>query len=405
MRANPVVGRIQGGQGFFPMPLARLPIAVRAAALLAALAALHAGAAQTIIVAPGGPPGTLAEALDRAGDGDTVAVLPGTYRGETAVIVHKRLTIRGIGARPVFVADGQVAEGKAIWVVRDGTVDIENIEFRGARASDRNGAGVRFEKGRLTVRRCAFVDNQNGILAANFPDSELNIEDSEFAELPEQDGRNHLLYAGAIARLSVRGSRFHRGALGHLIKSRARETVLAYNLIHDGPAGNASYEVDLPNGGDALLIGNVLGKGQRRDNPVLVSYGSEGPRWPRNRLRLAHNTLVNDGWAPAWFLRVWGDRLATEVEVRALNNLSVGIGSFALTARGRFDGNWPATLGMLAGPEVLDFALAPGSWLRGRVDDPALAGAEFVPRFEFRLPVGTVPLLPPEAWSPGAFQR
>src|SRR5688572_19413442 len=102
-------------------------------------------AAETIIVGKDGPIRTFAEAVRVARDGDTIAILPGEYRGDIAVIDQKRLTVRGIGARPIFVADGKVAEDKAIWVVRDGDVTIENIEFRGARAPDLNGAGIRFQ--------------------------------------------------------------------------------------------------------------------------------------------------------------------------------------------------------------------------------------------------------------------
>ena len=373
------------------------------ALLLAALCATVS--ARTIVVGPGGQPSTFAAAVAEAVDGDTIAILPGTYPRDVAVIRQKKLTIRGIGERPVFAADGADAEGKAIWVVRDGEVTIENVAFQGARVSDRNGAGIRFERGRLVVRNCRFVDNQNGILTAGFEDAELFVFDSEFSDLPAQDGRNHLLYAGTIGKLHVQGSRFHRGALGHLIKSRARQTFIGYNLLQDGPEGNASYQVDLPNGGDATLIGNVIAKGPRRDNPVAVSYGAEGPKWPRNRLVLAHNTFVNEGWSPTWFLRVHADRLAAPVDVRALNNLTVGVGTLGTGNPGRFDGTWAATSAMLNGPDLLDYTLPAGSWLRGRVDDPALAGDLFVPRFEFRLPVGTVPLLPPRAWAPGAFQR
>jgi hypothetical protein len=372
-----------------------------------ALAALVAwpAAARTIVVGPGGQPSTFAAAVAEAADGDTIAVLPGTYRRDVATITQKKLTIRGIGERPVFEAAGADAEGKATWVVRDGDITIENIAFHGARVSDRNGAGLRFERGRLVVRNCRFVDNQNGILTAGFENAELFVFDSEFSDLPAQDGRNHLLYAGAIARLVVQGSRFHRGALGHLVKSRAKESVIAYNLLQDGPQGNASYQIDLPNGGDAVVIGNVVAKGPRRDNPVAVSYGAEGPKWPVNRLVVSHNTFANEGWSPTWFLRVHADRLGAEPEVRALNNLLVGPGVLGLNNPGRFDGSWPAAASMLNAPELLDYTLPPDSWLRGRVDDPALAGEAFVPKREFRLPVGTVPLLPPARWAPGAFQR
>jgi len=361
--------------------------------------------AETIVVGLGGRPATFAEAVRAARDGDTIAVLPGAYHGDVAVIGQKRLTIRGVGPRPVFMAGGKIAEGKAIWVVRDGDIVIENIEFRDARADDLNGAGIRFENGRLTVRRCGFFNNQNGILTANFLDAELLIEDSEFADLPGMTGQNHLLYVGSIGKMTVRGSRFHRGALGHLIKSRARESTIVYNLIADGPSGNASYEIDLPNGGVATLIGNVVAKGPNRDNPVVVAYAAERSKWDRNVLVLSHNTLVNDGWRPAWFLRVWSDRLPANAEIRAINNLTVGLGLFSLAAKGAFDGNWPALPSMLVDPVYLDFALAKDSMLRGRAVDPAIAGPELVPRFEFQLPIGIVPLATPAAWSPGAFQR
>jgi len=378
-----------------------------AAVLLAFIACWcpYGVAADTIVVGQGGQSRTFAEAVRVARDGDTIAVLAGEYRGDVAIIEQKRLTIRGIGAAPVFVADGKVAEDKAIWVVRDGEIVIENIEFRGARATDRNGAGIRFENGRLTVRRCRFFDNENGILSGNSHDDELLVEDSVFTQLPSIAGQNHLIYIGMIAKASIRGSRFHRGALGHLIKSRARENVIAYNLIVDGPQGNASYEVDLPNGGMATLIGNVIAKGPSRDNPVVVAFAAEGSKWDRNALVLSHNTLVNEGWRPAWFLRVWSNRLPPEATVRAINNLSVGIGLFTLAAPGDFDGNWPALRAMLAAPDVLDFSLPPGSILRGRAADPAVAGPDYVPRFEFQAPIGTVPIAAPSQWSPGAFQR
>lgn len=77
----------------------------------------------------------------------------------------------------------------------------------------------------------------------------------------------HLLYVGRIARLTMEGSRFHDGNDAHLIKSRARVTELRHYLIWDGAGGRASYELDLPNGGNATLIGNILGKSTTPTNP------------------------------------------------------------------------------------------------------------------------------------------
>ncbi len=366
-----------------------------------------AARAATLTVGAGAEFTSLAQAVRQARDGDTIVVLSGEYRGDVAVLQQRKLTIRGLGRRPVFIADGKHAEGKAMLVVRNGDILIENIEFRGARVPDGNGAGIRFERGRLQVRACAFFDNQNGLLTANFEDAELSIEDSEFAQAPPVEGKlHHLLYVGRIASLKVSGSRFHQGHVGHLLKSRARRTELAYNLLVDGAGGRASYEVDLPNGGDALLIGNVIAQSSSTENPVVVAYGAEGKAWARSRLRMSHNTLINDGDGPAWFLRVWTDRLPPNTPVQAVNNLSVGVGVFALGAQGDFKGNFPAIGPMLDDPDTLAFALKPNSLLRGRGVDPRRAfDVDLSPKAEFRLPIGTRPLPELQRWSPGAFQR
>lgn len=109
-------------------------------------------------------------------------------------------------------------------MIRNGEFIVDNIEFRNARVADGNGAGIRFERGRLEVLNSHFIDNQNGILTANQHDAELVIRDSLFADAPHPNlTLPHLLYVGKIARLELTGNRFHNGYEGHLIKSRARE--------------------------------------------------------------------------------------------------------------------------------------------------------------------------------------
>ena len=156
---------------------ARLGLSCALFVLVTVLAERSDGA--TITVDPQGEVPTIAEAAKIAQDDDVVEILPGNYRGDVAVWLQKRLTIRGIGETPTLNADGKSAEGKAIWVFRDGEFVVENVAFEGARVADRNGAGIRFERGKLTVRRCRFTDNENGLLTANFVDSELVIEDSQ----------------------------------------------------------------------------------------------------------------------------------------------------------------------------------------------------------------------------------
>ena len=381
---------------------------LRALPLCVALFAAAPAAAATWRVGADGDVARLADALRRAADGDLILVAAGDYHGDVGVIRQKRLTIRGVGARAVFHADGQSAEGKAQLVVKDGEITIENLAFVGTRVPDRNGAGIRFEHGQLTVRRCAFFDNQNGILTSNFDDARLTIEDSEFGAAPGTAGHlDHLLYAGRIAEATIRGSRFSQGHTGHLIKSRARRTTIEYNLIVDGPKGAASYEVDLPNGGMARVVGNVIGQSARAQNLALVSFGAEGQPWPQSALVMAFNTLINDAAADAAFLRAWPERLPPTTTAELLDNLTIGPGRLASGLPGRAEGNVAATKADLNDPDALDFALVPTSRWRGRAaaSRPADGTDVITPRAEFVLPAGTRGLAPRADWSPGAVQR
>ena len=364
-------------------------------------------AAAVIRVGPGEAFTRIADAAKAARDGDIVEILPGEYRGDVTVWNQKRLLIRGIGERPVLIADGKNAEGKAIWVIRNGDIQIENIAFHGARASDGNGAGMRFERGRLEVRDSHFVDNQTGILTANFEDAELIIRDSLFAQAPRQtQPLPHLLYVGRIARFEISGSRLHQGYHGHLVKSRARYNDIRYNLLLDGPGGEASYEIDLPNGGLAFLIGNIIGQSAGTQNPVVIAYGAEGKAWPDSALYLSHNTLLSDRLTGTWFLRTFSDKLPGNVEVLGINNITAGIGAFTLAASGDFRGNVPLPPGGLLAPDTLDFRPSGAELLRHLTTPAGSArGVSLVPEAEFALPIGTRPLTPSPDWLPGALQN
>lgn len=381
-------------------------------ALLAALLTLPATAvrAQKIVAGADGQPLALADAVALARDGDTIELLPGEYRGGL-VLDKRRLTLRGVGKVTVKGADklqGSNNGPKALWTVRGGDVTIENIVFRGARGVDGSAAGVRQEGGRLTLRLCQLFDNEHGLLAINDDRAELIVENSVFGMAPKVvGGLHHLLNAGRIDKLSITGSRFQQGFEGHLIKSRARQTFIGYNIIHDGIRGGASYEIDIADGGLATVIGNVIGQGAESQNPTLVAYGTEGRGWEKNTLLLAHNTLIHNGWLPAWFLRAFPDRLPTGAEVHAINNLIVGPGVFWLGAAGNFAGNRHASGNMLRDIETYGFELPPGSIWRGSGVDPRqIAGHDLSPKREFEWPVGTRELPAGQSsWSPGAYQR
>ncbi|MBL8393864.1 MAG: hypothetical protein JNK99_03805 [Candidatus Accumulibacter sp.] len=281
-------------------------------------------------VSPDGPIRRIAEVARLARNGDIVEIEAGDYHQDVAVWEQTRLTIRGVGGAARLLADGRSAEGKAIWVIRRGEFDISNIDFIGARADDANGAGIRFEGGRLRLRGCLFWNNQMGLLASDetTPTSELIIEDSEFAYSYVNNQRwGHNLYVGKIRSLTVSGSYFHHAGIGHLLKSRAGVNDIRYNRLTDEIGGRASYELEFPNGGVARVIGNLIQQQSGTENSVIVSFGAEGYVWPLNTLYLASNTLINDHPHGGTFLRVarGSDHVITA------NNLLVGHGGYQVS--------------------------------------------------------------------------
>lgn len=280
-------------------------------------------------VGPGGALPSIADAARLAKDGDVVEIEAGDYHGDVASWHQNRLTIRGVnGAARIFAA-GRIAEGKAIWVFKRGEIDIANIDFVGARASDQNGAGIRLERGRLRIRACLFWDNQMGLVTASVPhaiDTSLEIDASEFAYSHVSGRWGHNLYVGAIDRLRVTGSYFHHASNGHLLKTRAAVNEILYNRLTDENGGRASYEANFPNGGKVLMLGNIVHQQKATENGIIISYGEEGYRWSANELVLSNNTLVNDLTHSGAFVRVAPGR----VNVVSSNNLLVGRGNFLI---------------------------------------------------------------------------
>jgi len=260
-------------------------------------------------------------AADFAVDGDIVEIDGhGFYRGDVAVWKQNNLTLRGVNGRPHLQAAGKSAGHKGIWVIKGNNVVVENIEFSGAKVPDRNGAGIRQEGNHLTVRNCFFHHNQNGILAGKNTDSDILIEHSRFQENGAGDGRSHNIYIGNVRELVLRFNIIRGARVGHNIKSRASRNIIEYNIIRDGLNGTASYQIDLPNGGYSVLLGNSIQQGPYAENYVLVAYGAEGLKNSDNRLYMASNTLVNDRHNGVFV------KIARNARAWLYNNLFVGKG-------------------------------------------------------------------------------
>ena len=342
---------------------------------------------------------TLSAASRLAKDGDIIEVDGGDYVGDVAVWTQNDLTIRANNGRARLLAQGASAESKGIWVVRGGKFTVEGFDFVGATVSDRNGAGIRFEKGDLRVENCRFLENDNGILTGSNPDSTLEIVNSEFGNNGFGDGQSHNLYVGAIGLLKVTGSYFHHARVGHLLKSRAGRNLIFYNRLTDEIGGGASYELEFPNGGLAYVIGNLIQQSSTTENPTVISFGAEGYRAQSNRLFLVNNTLVDMRPQGGQFLRVKGG-----ANVFAVNNLLVGKSTLESGVAGDYRNNFNVDLDEFVLAVREDFHLKPGSKLIGKaVMVDAIDGVALRPMAEYKHP-RSVRALRGGAISPGAMQ-
>jgi hypothetical protein len=234
---------------------------------------------------------TVASAVAAARDGDVVQVQAGTYTNDFAT-VNKQISIVGVGGMARLVATQAIPNGKGI-LVTSKNITLDHLEFSGARVADRNGAGIRYEGGNLTIEKCYFHDNENGILANPVAAGNIVISGSEFARNGYGDGYTHGIYVNRIASLQVSNSYFHHTKVGHHIKSRASRTTIDGNRIDDGSGGTASYNIDLPNGGVAVVTNNNIVQSATSQNPTLIHFGGEGAPYAGSSLRVGNNILQN----------------------------------------------------------------------------------------------------------------
>ncbi len=253
-------------------------------------------------------------------DGDSILIYDGNYVGDVGVWDKNSLIIKGIG-NPHLMANGQNAQGKAIWVTTGDSIYIENIEFSGATVPDKNGAAIRAEGLNLTISKCYFHDNENGILVSNNPDINLFIEFSEFGNNGYGEGFTHSVYVGHNHSFTMQYCYFHHAKVGHHVKSRAQNNFIKYNYITDEEDGNSSSLIDLPNGGFSIIIGNILFQGPKAENGRLISYGLEGLTNTYNKLRVVNNTLISEKQMAIFLMT---DPNAMDVQI--VNNLLIGNG-------------------------------------------------------------------------------
>ncbi len=294
-------------------------------------------------------------------DGDTIEIDAGLYTGNVTKWFANNLVIRAVGNGFAHLeAAGNYSEGKAIWVIKGANCTVEGIEFSGCQVPDHNGAGIRQEGQNLTLRNCYFHHNEMGILTSNDGVSNFVFESCEFSHNGYGDGFSHNIYVGNVNSLTMRYCYSHDAHIGHLVKSRARYNNLYYNRL-TGENGDGSYEVDMPNGGQAILIGNIIEQSPNSQNGGIISFGLENQSHPEQQIVLSHNTIVNDRFSGR-FLQYSN---ATTL-VKLVNNLFLGPGTLLQGTSSVMDTThniWLTNIadGMLSDPVSYEYRPTAGS--------------------------------------------
>ncbi len=239
---------------------------------------------------------TVESALASATDGSTVRILPGVYR-DGGILRANGVRVEAEGA---YLFDASW-EGKANLVTKGSNTVIEGLRCSHIRVPDANGACIRAEGPNLTLRNVYFHDSQAGVLSGRTA-GRIVIEDSAFERLGNrgtESGNSHGLYIGSIEEFVLRGSRVVESTgEGHEVKSRAARTVIEECIIAS-LTGRDSRQIDLPNGGDIVIRGNVLEKGPNSESRQVIAIGMErgrdhGTDHHFNQSLIENNTVLVD---------------------------------------------------------------------------------------------------------------
>lgn len=191
------------------------------------------------------------------------------------------------------VLDGVACEGKAALVLRGRAARIEGLVFANIRVPDRNGAGIRLEKGDLTVSQAWFRDSEQGILTANGERGTIAIDKSTFTRLGTCEGAGgcaHSIYVGDYGALTVTRSRFEAGRGGHYVKTRTPRVAIINSSFDDSGGKGTNYMIDLSAGATGQISGNWFVQGRDKENySALIAVAPEGRINPSAGLTIAGN--------------------------------------------------------------------------------------------------------------------
>lgn len=274
------------------LPVVTSALAIAALALLPS-PLISQGTDQPFTIAGSGKQfASLQDAVNAIGEGEgTIVVAPGTWR-DCAVQSTGSVTYKA--ATPgTAIIDRRTCEGKAALVLRGRSATVDGLIFQNMKVPDRNGAGIRIEKGDLTVRNATFRESEEGILSSDDPNGNILIEQSTFSRLGRCDGGvscAHSVYIGNFGSLTVRKTRFEKGNGGHYLKSHAATIEVTDSTFDDVQGKGTNYMIDLPIGARGLIARNLFVQGEDKENhSAFIAVAAEGRKRDSSGLKIEDN--------------------------------------------------------------------------------------------------------------------
>lgn len=270
---------------------------------------------------------SLADAVSRIGNGSgTIEVQPGTWR-DCVVQEAGSITYRAITPGSA-IFDGGVCEDKATLVLRGRSARVVGLIFQNIAVRDENGAGIRLERGDLTVINSLFRDSQQGILTGANTSGRIVIDRSSFSGLGLcASDCAHSIYIGDYGALTVTRSRFEKGQGGHYVKSRAAQVSITDSSFDDSKGNGSNYMIDLPGGASGEITRNIFVQGENKENwSAFIAIAAEGRSYSSAGLQIFDNsaTLAPGVSRNTWFVANWSRDAIPLGE----NRLGKGVGPY-----------------------------------------------------------------------------
>lgn len=303
--------------------------ATLAASLLAPASAADKPLAPYTVVESGRSYVRLQDAVDAIGNGKGTIRFASMRFADCAVQKGGDITYQA-AVPGEAVLEGVTCNEKAALVLGGRNARIEGMVFAEMRVDDKNGAGIRLERGNLTVVQTWFRDSEQGILTHDDPSSAIVIDKSTFTRLGtcEGSGCAHSIYIGNYGSLTVTHSRFEKGAGGHYVKHRGARVSITDCSFDDSGGYETNYMIDLPNGSTGRIADNWFEQGMSKDNRsgfIVVGandarHSSDGLVIEDNQARLAPKA----DWSSNFVADFTGQKL-----VMRRNSLGEGLKPYA----------------------------------------------------------------------------